>query len=45
MKALIIEDKEYIRKGLINLLEMIEADVNIFGECESVKEAVAVANA
>jgi two-component system LytT family response regulator len=45
MKTLIIEDKEYIRKGLISLLELIEADVNILGECESVKEAVVVANA
>ncbi len=45
MKALIIEDKEYIRKGLINLLQLIEADVNVLGECESVKEAVIVANA
>ncbi len=45
MKALIIEDKEYIRKGLISLLQLIDADVDILGECESVKEAVIVANA
>ncbi len=45
MKALIIEDKEYIRKGLINLLQLIDADVDVLGECESVKEAVIVANA
>lgn len=45
MKALIIEDKEYIRKGLINLLQIIEADVTVLGEYESVQEAVVVANA
>lgn len=45
MKALIIEDKPYIRKGLINLLETVETDVEIIGECPSVKEAVVVANA
>lgn len=42
MKTLIVEDKEYIRKGLINLLQLIEADVQVIGECESVKEAVVV---
>lgn len=45
MQSLIIEDKAYIRKGLLNLLELIETDVNVIGECESVKEAVVVANA
>jgi len=45
MQALIVEDKAYIRKGLLNLLELIETDVQIIGECESVKEAVVVANA
>jgi two-component system LytT family response regulator len=45
MKSLIVEDKAYIRKGLINLLELIEKDIQITGECESVKEAVIVANA
>jgi len=45
MKALIVEDKAYIRKGLLNLLKLIEADVVVIGECESVKEAVIVANA
>lgn len=45
MKALLIEDKAYIRKGLINLLQTIETDVEIIGECGSVKEAVVVANA
>ncbi len=45
MQSLIIEDKAYIRKGLLNLLELIETDVQVVGECESVKEAVIVANA
>lgn len=45
MKALLIEDKVYIRKGLMNLLETIETDVAVIGECGSVKEAVVVANA
>ena len=45
MKSLIVEDKAYIRKGLLNLLQLIDADVQVVGECESVKEAVVVANA
>lgn len=45
MKALIVEDKVYIRKGLINLLETVETNVEIIGECASVKEAVVVSNA
>lgn len=43
MKAIIVEDKEYIRKGLLNLLQLIDADVDVVGECESVQEAVIVA--
>jgi len=43
MKAIIVEDKAYIRKGLLNLLGLIDIDVNVIGECESVKEAVIVA--
>ena len=43
MKAIIVEDKEYIRKGLLNLLAIIDADVEVIGECESVQEAVIVA--
>lgn len=42
MKALIVEDKEYIRKGLINLLQSIDPTVDIIGECESVAEAKVV---
>lgn len=45
MKALIVEDKAYIRKGLINLLETVETNVTVIGECGSVKEAIVVANA
>ncbi len=45
MKALIIEDKAYIRKALLNLLQLIDSEVEVLGECESVKEAVIVANA
>jgi two-component system LytT family response regulator len=45
MKTLLVEDKAYIRKGLLNLLQLIDTDVNVLGECESVKEAVVVANA
>lgn len=45
MKTLLVEDKAYIRKGLLNLLQLIDSDVAVIGECESVKEAVVVANA
>lgn len=45
MNALIVEDKSYIRKALINLLELIDSSVTVIGECESVKDAVVVANA
>ncbi len=44
MKALIVEDKPYIRKSLRNLLQLIEVDIDIIGECESVKDAVVVTN-
>lgn len=42
MKALIVEDKAYIRKGLLTLLQAIDAGVQVVGECESVKDAVVV---
>ncbi len=45
MKALLVEDKEYIRTGLRNLLTLINVKIDVIGECESVKEAVVVANA
>jgi two-component system LytT family response regulator len=44
MKALIVEDKAYIRKGLLNLLQLIDNNIEVIGECESVKDAVIVAN-
>lgn len=45
MKSLIVEDKEYIRKGLLNLLQLVDTNIEVIGECESVKEAVIVAKA
>jgi len=45
MKSIIVEDKAYIRKGLRNLLQLIDAEIEVVGECESVKDAVVVANA
>lgn len=45
MKTLIVEDKAYIRKGLLNLLNLVESDVQVIGECESVSEAVIVSKA
>ena len=45
MKALVVEDKEYIRKALLSLLQRIDADVEVIGECASVKEAVVVTKA
>lgn len=45
MKALIVEDKEPIRKGLLRLLEVVDVKINVVGECSSVQEAVIVANA
>ena len=45
MKAILVEDKAYIRKALLNLLQLIDSDIEVIGECESVKDAVVVANA
>ncbi|MDG1475657.1 MAG: LytTR family DNA-binding domain-containing protein [Vicingaceae bacterium] len=45
MRALIVEDKAYIRKGLISLLNLIDAQIEVVGECESVKDSVVVAKA
>lgn len=42
MKTIIVEDKEYIRKGLLNLLSIIDANVEVIGECELVQEALIV---
>jgi len=45
MKTLLVEDKAYIRKALLNLLGLIDTDVEVIGECESVKEAIIVTKA
>ncbi|MBC2846027.1 LytR/AlgR family response regulator transcription factor [Winogradskyella flava] len=45
MKTLLVEDKSYIRKGLLNLLSSIASDIEVIGECASVKEAIVVTNA
>lgn len=45
LKALIVEDELYIRKGLLAMITSLDKEVSIIGECESVKEAVVVANA
>lgn len=45
MKALLVEDKVNIRKGLIHLLSAVTDEIDVVGECGSVKEAVIVAKA
>lgn len=40
LKTLIIEDEEYIRKGLIKLIGEVTTEISIIGECSSVKEGV-----
>lgn len=45
MKTLLVEDKAYIRKALLNLLQLIDTKVEVVGECESVSDAVIVAKA
>lgn len=42
LKALLVEDELYIRKGLKTMIESLDKNVIILGECESVKEAVVV---
>lgn len=42
MNAILVEDKAYIRKGLLSLLKLVDFEVEVVGECESVKEAVRV---
>ena len=43
IKALIIEDEPYIRKGLIAQIKSINESITIIGECDSVNDAVIVA--
>ncbi|WP_299683256.1 LytTR family DNA-binding domain-containing protein [uncultured Tenacibaculum sp.] len=45
IKALIVEDELYIRKGLISMITSLEKDIDIIGECESVQEAITVTKA
>ncbi len=45
MKTLLVEDKAYIRKGLVNILQTIDTKVEVIGECASVKDALVVTNA
>ncbi|GAA4108818.1 LytTR family DNA-binding domain-containing protein [Aquimarina addita] len=45
IKALIVEDELYIRKGLIAMIQTLDQDIQILGECESVKDAITVTNA
>ncbi len=45
LKTLIVEDELYIRKGLISMIESLDKEIDIIGECESVKDAVTVTNA
>lgn len=45
LKTLIVEDELYIRKGLVNMINSLEKDLSIIGECESVSDAVVVAKA
>lgn len=45
MKAIIVEDKAFIRKGLISLLETVPTKVEVIGECATVQDAVVVCKA
>jgi len=45
LKTLIVEDELYIRKGLISMVQSLNKEIDIIGECESVKDAVSVTNA
>lgn len=46
LKTLIVEDEIYIRKGLISMINSINNEsISLIGECGTVKDAVAVANA
>ncbi|WP_103867107.1 LytTR family DNA-binding domain-containing protein [Aquimarina sp. I32.4] len=45
IKALIVEDELYIRKGLLSMIDSLDKEVSVLGECESVKDAVAVTKA
>ena len=44
MKVLIVEDEFYTRKGLITMIEGLEKDLTIAGQCGTVKEALTLTN-
>lgn len=44
-RAIIIEDELYIRKGLASLINDMDEDITVVGECDSVKDAVVLINA
>lgn len=45
IKAILVEDESYIRKGLVTLIDILDKDVIVVGQCASVKEAVTVVKA
>ncbi len=45
IKALIVEDELYIRKGLLSMIQSLDKEIDILGECESVEEAITVTKA
>ncbi|RZS90700.1 LytR/AlgR family response regulator transcription factor [Aquimarina brevivitae] len=45
IKAILVEDESYIRKGLINLIDSLDKEITVIGECGSVQEAVTVVSA
>ncbi len=45
IKALIVEDELYIRKGLISMIASIDTSISIIGECEGVQDAITVTKA
>lgn len=45
IKALIVEDELYIRKGLLTMINSLGKNITIIGECESVQEAITVTKA
>lgn len=42
MKTIIVEDKAYVRKAFLGLLNLIDNNINVIGECETVADAVTV---
>lgn len=44
IKALVVEDKPYVRKAFLSLLNLLNFDITITEECENVKEAIISAN-